>query len=74
MSTLILKAHYDGEHIVLDEPFELPPDASLFVTVLPKEAAQSDNERSEWATLSARGLAKAYGDMEPEYTVDDLRP
>ena len=74
MSTVILKAHYDGQHIVLDEPFELLPNASLVVTVLPQNAAQSDDERSEWAALGAQSLANAYGDTEPEYTLDDLRP
>jgi len=24
MMTVTLRAHYDGEHIVLDEPFEIP--------------------------------------------------
>lgn len=68
MPTAILKAHYDGEHIVLDEPFELPRNAPLMVTVY-----TPDTERSEWSSLSAQGLARAYGDNEPEYTVADLK-
>ncbi len=74
MPTVILKAHYDGEHIVLDEPFEFPPNASLVVTVVPPETAQTDNERSAWSVLGAQCLARAYGDAEPEYTLDDLQP
>ncbi len=35
MPTVALQAHYDGEHIVLDEPYDLPPHASLMVTLLP---------------------------------------
>ena len=69
MPTAILKAHYDGEHIVLDEPFELPANAPLIVTVV-----ASDEESSEWAALGARSLARAYGDDEPEYTSADLKP
>ena len=69
MPTAILKAHYDGEHIVLDEPFELPRNASLMVTVI-----APDDERSEWTALSAQNLARAYGDDEPEYTTADLKP
>ena len=53
MPTAILKAHYDGEHIVLDEPFELPANASLLVTVI-----SPDDERSAWAALGARNLAR----------------
>jgi hypothetical protein len=69
MPTAILKAHYDGEHIVLDEPFELPANASLIVTVFAPDA-----QRSEWAGLGAQSLARAYGDDEPEYTAADLKP
>ena len=74
MPTAILKAHYDGEHIVLDEPFALPLNAPLAVTVLSPSATEHDSERAEWAALSAQSLARAYGDDEPEYTLDDLKP
>ena len=74
MPTVILKAHYDGENIVLDEPFELRPNASLVVTVLPQEVEQTGIERSAWAELGAQSLARAYGDTEPEYSLDDLQP
>jgi hypothetical protein len=69
MTTAILKAHYDGEHIVLDEPYELPTNASLMVTVLAQ-----DPERAEWAGLGARAIARAYADNEPEYSTADLKP
>lgn len=74
MSNVILKAHYDGESIVLDEPYELLPNTSLVVTVLPQEVGQTGSERSAWAEFSAQSLARAYGDTEPEYTLDDLQP
>ena len=76
MMTVTLRAHYDGEHIVLDEPFEIPANAALAVTVLAPDASEDDRERerASWAALSAAGLAPAYGDDEPEYTVADLRP
>ena len=69
MPTAILKAHYDGEHIVLDEPFELAPNAALVVTVV-----EADAERAGWTALGAQRLARAYGEDEPEYTMADLRP
>lgn len=69
MSTAVLKAHYDGEHIVLDEPFSLPLNATLMVTVI-----APDTEHSEWSALGAQSLARAYGDDEPEYTTADLKP
>ncbi len=74
MPSVILKAHYDGEHIVLDEPFDLPPNAPLAVTVLSPATPEHDRERLEWAALGGQGLARAYGDAEPEYSVADLIP
>lgn len=67
-----LKAHYDGTAIHLDEPFDLPEGAELIVTVL--EPAQPDKERAGWIDLSARGLARAYGCSEPEYSAADVLP
>ena len=69
MATAVLKAHYDGKQIVLDEPFGLSVDAPLTVTVF-----TPDGENSEWGTLVAQNLARAYGDDEPDYTTADLKP
>lgn len=62
-----LKAHFDGEKITLDEPFDLPVGAPLIVTVLSAE----DEEREAWRLLSLYSLARAYGPDEPEYTLED---
>jgi hypothetical protein len=69
MTPVSLRAHFDGTTIQLDEPFELPVNAQLIVTVLP-----SDSDRSDWETLSAAGLNRAYGPNEPEYSDADLLP
>ena len=39
MAALMVKAHFDGEHIQLDEPCALEKGAQLFVTVVPPELA-----------------------------------
>jgi len=72
MPSISLKAHYDGTAIRLDEPFDLPEGAQLIVTVL--GAPPPEQERAGWLDLSARGLARAYGDSEPEYSVADVLP
>ena len=72
MPVISLKAHFDGKMIQLDEPYELPQDAQLIVTVLSPPLLGA--ERAGWAVLSARGLAHAYGDNEPEYSVADIQP
>jgi hypothetical protein len=73
MASVTLKAHYDGEHIVLDEPFDLPPNAPLAVTVLSPSIPEHDAERAQWAALGSQQLAAAYGGAEPEYSVADLK-
>ena len=70
MPTVSLKAHYDGKTIRLDEPFDLPPNTRLMVTVLPP---MTDMDREDWSNLSVANLARAYGDDEPEYSVTNVR-
>jgi hypothetical protein len=72
MAAITLKAHFDGNSIKLDEPYPLPMDAQLLVTVLtPIDANQ---ERTEWFELSMQGLARAYGDDEPDYSAAEILP
>ncbi len=70
METKILRAHFDGSQILLDEPFELEPNVELIITVLPKP---SDEEREDWTRLSLESLARAYSDDEPEYSLDLIK-
>lgn len=63
MKPITLRAHFDGESIELDEPFELQPGTPLAVIVHP-----ADPEREEWLRLAARRFEDAYGDDEPEYS------
>jgi hypothetical protein len=72
MPSVSLKAHFGGEAILLDEPYTLPKNAQLLVTVLPSD--DGEDERTAWYALSAQGLARAYSDDEPEYTEEDLEP
>jgi len=71
MPTAALLAHYDGQHICLDEPFDLAPNTRLIVTVLPQGGP--DETREAWLRLSTQGLAAAYGEDEPEYTLDLIK-
>ena len=72
MPAISLRAHFDGTTIQLDEPYQLPQDAQLLVTVLTPSAG--DQSLSNWTQLSANGLARAYGENEPEYSASDLLP
>ncbi|MEX2092911.1 MAG: hypothetical protein WD971_09550 [Pirellulales bacterium] len=72
MPAINLKAHFDGTSIQLDEPYDLPRNAPLIVTVL--ATAPMELPLPGWAELGANGLARAYGDDEPEYSAADIRP
>ena len=71
MPAVTLKAHFDGQRIQLDEPFEIPPNSPLMVTVLAR--ADTDQTAAGWPVIGREALARAFGDDEPEYTAADLR-
>jgi hypothetical protein len=76
MNPITLKAHFDGEKIVLDEPAQLQPDMQLIVSVLPKAKngeAESDETHDDWLQISAAGLEYAYGDDEDEYSLNLIK-
>ena len=66
LQTITLRAHFDGEHINLDDPYRLEPDTQLTITVLPRAMPENDDEL--WRHFSHRGLEMAYGEDEPEYS------
>ena len=66
METRHFRAHFDGNPIRLDEPFELEPNTELLVTILPK-ASEEDDE--SWTRLSLESLTRAYSHDEPDYSL-----
>ncbi len=66
MSVVRLPAHFDGNQILLDEPYNLEPNTKLIVTVL--SGKKKSNEHKSWYSLSKKGLEKAYSDDEPDYS------
>jgi hypothetical protein len=70
MPSVSLRAHYDGERIQLDEPFDLPPNTPLLVTVL---APENDEDRALWSDAARKALVRGFGADEPEYGLDDVR-
>ena len=69
MTTITLRAHFDGEKLLLREPLALPPHTDVVITLRPL----SDAEQDDWQQLSAQGLSAAYGDNEPDYPTPALR-
>ena len=69
METIILRAHFDGERILLDDEYDLRPNTNLLITVLSKP----DAEKKAWLRLSAQRLAATYGDSEPDYSLNLIK-
>ena len=69
MPSITLNAHFNGQQIMLDEPFEIPSNAKLLVTVL----QDTDSERADWVAFSAVALARGYSENEPEYGLSNLK-
>jgi len=71
VDAVTIRAHFDGEKIIIDEPYELEPNSELIITVLPK--TRLDQEREEWFRLARQSLGASYGDDEPEYPLDAIK-
>ena len=71
MTSRTVRAHFDGERIHLDEPCLLEPDTPLLVIVLQKQDDADDH--ADWIRLSQQAFANAYGEDEPEYSLDTIR-
>ena len=74
MPTVALQAHFDGHRIMLDEPYDLPANANLMVTVLPS----SSNTDSEEGWLRAASASDSFAFLadpaEDIYTAADGEP
>ena len=76
MPKVALQAHYDGERIVLDEPFDLPAHAPLLVTVLPATSEPEAENEELWlrAAVSSDAFAFLADPAEDIYTERDGEP
>ena len=67
MPTVSLQAHFDGKQIQLDEPYNLPANRRLIVTVLPDDYGLAQ-ERDEWFRMAAANFDRGFGPDEPDYS------
>jgi len=74
MPTVALRAHYDGTHVVLDEPYDLPPNASLLVTLLPGGADPESEEAWLRSVATCEAFAFLADPAEDIYTAADGEP
>ena len=74
MPTIALRAHYDGERIVLDEPYNLPAHASLMVTLLPAVSEVDPEDIWLRAAVSSAAFAFLADPAEDIYAATDGEP
>jgi hypothetical protein len=74
MPAVTLQAHYDGRHIVLDEPCNLPINVPLMVTLLPASADPDTEEAWLRAAASSDAFAFLADPAEDIYTAADGEP
>ena len=61
----------DATHLELFQPIQMPPHSRIVVAVM----ASGDilDEREAWFKFAAEQFQAAYGENEPEYTLDMIR-
>ena len=65
----LIRAHFDGERILLDDPVELERNAQLLVTVVPN----NDEERESWMRVMAAQLDSAYNGEGDDYSLESIK-
>jgi hypothetical protein len=61
----------DATHLELFRPIQIPPHSRIVVAVLASEDIL--DEREAWFRFAAEQFQVAYGENEPEYTLDLIR-
>jgi hypothetical protein len=60
----------DSRHLRLKKPIKIAPGSRVMVTI---ETAEGVSEEQEWYLLSSQGLAEAYGNNEPDYSIESIK-
>ncbi len=61
----------DSTHLELSRPIDTPLGRKVVISVT--EAKKDMDEHALWLAASAEGLRSAFGDSEPEYTLDMVK-
>jgi hypothetical protein len=60
----------DESHLKLSHKLTLPPGARIFITI---SASDQVEEEQAWVRLAAQQLEMAYGEEEPDYSVQSIK-
>jgi hypothetical protein len=69
---IVLKAKVvDPTHLELSKPIQVSRGQTVLVSLL--EGDKDSAEDQDWLKMGTEGLQAAYGDSEPEYTIEMVR-
>ena len=60
----------DSRHLKLKKPIKIAPGSTVMITIEPAEGVA---EEQEWYVLSAQNLEEAYGEDEPDYSLEKIK-
>ena len=60
----------DSRHLKLKKPIKIAPGSTVLITIEPDEGV---TEEQEWYLLSSQSLEEAYGEDEPDYSLDRIK-
>ena len=70
MEHLVEAQVIDSRHLKLKKPIKIAPGSTVMITIEPTESIAEDKE---WYLLSSQGLEEAYGEVEPDYSLDRIK-
>jgi hypothetical protein len=60
----------DSRHLKLKKPIKIAPGSTVLITI---ESAEGVAEEQEWYLLSLQSLEEAYGEAEPDYSLERIK-
>ncbi|MDD5466864.1 MAG: hypothetical protein PHS96_03570 [Anaerolineales bacterium] len=60
----------DSRHLKLKQPIKIAPGSTVMITIEPAKGIAEDQE---WYLLSSQGLEEAYGEAEPDYSLESIK-
>ena len=70
MEHLVEAQVIDARHLKLKRPIKIAPGSTVMITIEPAEGVAEDQE---WYQISSQGLEAAYGEDEPDYSLDTIK-
>ena len=70
MEHLVEAQVLDSRHLKLKKPIKIAPGSTVIITI---ESAEGVADYQEWYLLSSQGLLEAYGEDEPDYSLERIK-